>query len=61
MVKNKCALMQCEIEDNTPTLNDIVNNIDTDYDNCVIEQARCLLDEFHFNKEDRFCIDCFWK
>lgn len=54
----KCALLNCDCDDSTLTLNELViSNEDED----VRLQASLLISKFHFKPTDIICSECFWK
>jgi hypothetical protein len=56
--KTDCALMGCEIPDESLSLGEIIKK----YPNTQAEhQARLLIDNHGFKESDKFCDDCFWK
>jgi predicted secreted protein len=54
-----CALLDCEVSDNTQTLQEIIN--DEDYDDIIRDQALTLIEKYGFKTDDVLCDDCFWK
>ena len=56
--KGNCALMGCELDEKSPTLAEIMIG------ECSLRtkrQARMLIEDWGFSKDDKFCEECFWK
>lgn len=53
----KCALMNCELEKDTPILFDMLNS----KSEMIAYQAKMLIEVHGFKPTDKMCVDCFWK
>lgn len=53
-----CALMGCKLDEDDPTLAEIMIS---DSEDRVKAQAKMLIEDWGFSKDDKFCWDCFWK
>ena len=51
--------MDCDIEDDWPTLEEVVD--DETADSSVRTHAMRLITKFGFKRTDKLCEDCFWK
>ena len=54
----KCALLQCELEDDWETLKEVSQC--KDVSKRVRKQARMLI-KYYYKKSDKLCSTCFWK
>jgi hypothetical protein len=53
----RCALMNCELEPDTPTLKEIAEGKE-----CQAKyQAQSLIEHYGFKETDKMCEDCFCK
>lgn len=53
----KCAMMNCYLEEDTPTLKEI-----SEFEECQgKQQAILLMKHYGFKPEDKLCDNCFWK
>ena len=55
----KCALMECNMPDNWPTLGQILESNSTIPS--VRRQAKILIKECGFKLTDKICEECFYK
>jgi hypothetical protein len=53
---NKCYLLNCDIEPDEPTLEEIMNS----GNQFLAEQAKLLIETHRFPKTARLCDSCFW-
>jgi hypothetical protein len=58
MNTDRCALMNCELDECDLSLKDIIIRFP---DTKASYQAKLLIKCHGFSESDRFCIDCFWK
>lgn len=57
-LKQRCALMNCELEPEDLCLGDIIKKFPKKQ--CAY-QAKLLISNHGFKESDILCIDCFWK